>query len=72
MKVEIDNEILKAVKNAEDETGFKCYLVGGFIRNKLLGYESEDIDFVIRRLAFFCRKDRRDPRQKKNNKISAL
>ncbi|HQO10205.1 MAG TPA: CCA tRNA nucleotidyltransferase [Clostridiales bacterium] len=47
MKVEIDRDILKAVQIAEEETGSKCYLVGGFIRNRLLGYESEDIDFVI-------------------------
>jgi len=47
MKTKIDPEILRAVCTAEKITGNKCYIVGGYIRNRLLGIESEDFDFVV-------------------------
>jgi poly(A) polymerase len=47
MKTKIDPEILRAVCSAEKITGLKCYIVGGYIRNRLLGIDSEDFDFVI-------------------------
>jgi len=47
MKTKIDPEILRAVCTAEKITGNKCYIVGGYIRNHLLGLDSGDFDFVI-------------------------
>jgi poly(A) polymerase len=47
MKMKINSEILKAVCLAEESVKSKCYIVGGCIRNFLLGMESEDYDFVI-------------------------
>lgn len=47
MKTLIDPEILRAVCSAEEITGFKCYIVGGYLRNRILGIESDDFDFVV-------------------------
>jgi putative nucleotidyltransferase with HDIG domain len=47
MKVTIDENIRSALESAEKETGFSCYVVGGYVRNLLLGLSSDDIDFVI-------------------------
>jgi len=43
----IDKEILKAVSRISDLAGIKCYSVGGFVRDHLLGIKSQDIDFVV-------------------------
>lgn len=47
MKPQIDKEILSAVSRSAEDTGMKCYAVGGFVRDFLLGIKSQDIDFVI-------------------------
>lgn len=47
MKVTIDENIRTALESAEKQTGYTCYLVGGYIRNLLLDLSSDDIDFVI-------------------------
>lgn len=38
---------LKKVGNVAEELGFSAYLVGGIVRDILLGYENLDIDIVI-------------------------
>ncbi len=38
--------ILKKVAGAAQELGLETYLVGGFVRDKLLGRETKDADFV--------------------------
>jgi poly(A) polymerase len=38
--------ILKKVAGAAQELGMETYLVGGFVRDKLLGRETKDADFV--------------------------
>ncbi len=38
--------ILKKVAGAAQELGMETYLVGGFVRDKLLGRDSKDADFV--------------------------
>jgi poly(A) polymerase len=45
--MKIEPEILEAVKAAEETTGGRCYVVGGYIRNMILGRRSDDIDFVV-------------------------
>ncbi|MBN2858446.1 MAG: HD domain-containing protein [Candidatus Delongbacteria bacterium] len=47
MKVEIDHNIRMALETAEKQTGYTSYVVGGYVRNMLLGISSDDIDFVI-------------------------
>ncbi len=38
--------ILKKIAHAAEELGVPCYLVGGFVRDKILGRETTDIDIV--------------------------
>lgn len=38
--------ILKKVAEAAGELGYPCYLVGGFVRDKILGRPTRDADFV--------------------------
>jgi poly(A) polymerase len=38
--------IIKAVGDAADELGYDAYMVGGYVRDKIMKRESEDIDFV--------------------------
>lgn len=47
MKVTVDKNIRSALECTEKQTGFLCYVVGGYIRNLILGLSSDDIDFVI-------------------------
>jgi len=41
------NEILRAIGRLGDETGVEVYAVGGFVRDRILGKESREIDFVV-------------------------
>ena len=43
-----ENELLtiKKVANAAQALGMEAYLIGGFVRDKLLGRETKDADFV--------------------------
>lgn len=38
--------IIKAVGDAADELGYDAYMVGGYVRDKIMKRESDDIDFV--------------------------
>ena len=38
--------LLKKIARAADELNIPCYLIGGFVRDKLLGRETKDIDIV--------------------------
>ena len=38
--------ILKKIALAAEEIGMPCYLIGGFVRDKILGRETKDIDIV--------------------------
>ena len=46
MKNKIE-EILHEVGLLGQQTGIPVYVVGGFVRDKLLGLESQDLDFVV-------------------------
>ena len=39
-------DILKKIASAAEELGISCYLIGGFVRDKILGRETKDIDIV--------------------------
>jgi tRNA nucleotidyltransferase/poly(A) polymerase len=39
-------EIFKKVSKAAEELGYPCYLIGGFVRDKILGRPTKDADFV--------------------------
>jgi putative nucleotidyltransferase with HDIG domain len=38
--------IFRKVAEAAEEQGYPCYLVGGFVRDKILGRSTKDVDFV--------------------------
>lgn len=40
-------EVLRYIANKTDGFGYKVYMVGGIVRDLLLGYPSEDIDIVV-------------------------
>ena len=39
------NDFKKIAKSAKD-LGVPCYLIGGFVRDKIIGRETKDIDIV--------------------------
>lgn len=39
-------EILKKIASAADELGLPCYLIGGFVRDKILARNTKDMDIV--------------------------
>ncbi len=39
-------QILNTIAAAADEMGVSCYLIGGFVRDKLIGRETKDADIV--------------------------
>ncbi|MDP1676464.1 MAG: CCA tRNA nucleotidyltransferase [Bacteroidota bacterium] len=47
MKLEITNKILKKIGAIADERSIEAYVVGGYVRDKLLGKEVTDIDIVV-------------------------
>ena len=47
MKFKIDNKILKKISRFSIENNIKAYLVGGYVRDKLIGNISNDIDIVV-------------------------
>src|SRR5688572_28952412 len=38
--------IFRKVSHAAKETGFTCYLIGGFVRDKIIGRQTKDADIV--------------------------
>lgn len=45
--IEITQEVLATIGAIADKEGFEAYVVGGYVRDKLLGKEVKDIDIVI-------------------------
>lgn len=39
--------ILRKIGKTADRIGLECYVVGGYVRDKLLGLQNEDIDVVV-------------------------
>lgn len=42
-----DEEILNLVGKTAERIGYKCFIVGGYVRDKLLGIPNTDMDFVV-------------------------
>ncbi len=47
MKIEITNTFLKKIGAVADARNVEAYVVGGYVRDKLLGKEVNDIDIVV-------------------------
>ncbi|MEW5800026.1 MAG: CCA tRNA nucleotidyltransferase [Bacteroidota bacterium] len=47
MKVQIQNTVLKKIGSIADELSIEAYVVGGYVRDLLLGKEVNDIDIVV-------------------------
>jgi len=45
--IEIGQEIIRTIGRIADERKYEVYVVGGYVRDKLLGKEVKDIDFVV-------------------------
>ncbi len=39
-------EVLQKIADSAEELGIPCYLIGGFVRDKILGRETKDMDIV--------------------------
>ncbi|TAK57116.1 MAG: HD domain-containing protein [Bacteroidetes bacterium] len=46
-QIEITNETLLRIGNIADEYNVEAYVVGGYVRDKILGKEVQDIDIVV-------------------------
>jgi len=47
MKIEIKDEVIKTISQIAHINGYKIYLVGGYVRDLLLGKPSKDIDITV-------------------------
>jgi len=47
MDLEVKEEVLLKISDILDELGIEGYAIGGYVRDKLLGKESKDIDIVV-------------------------
>ncbi|MEN3038830.1 MAG: CCA tRNA nucleotidyltransferase [Candidatus Kryptonium sp.] len=45
--VEINDEIVRIVGKIADENNYEAYVVGGYVRDLLLGKEVKDVDFLV-------------------------
>ena len=45
-KIELNHIIFQKVKEAATSLGLDTYVVGGYVRDQLIGRKSKDIDFV--------------------------
>jgi putative nucleotidyltransferase with HDIG domain len=46
-RIEIKDELVKTVGKIADENKFEAYVVGGYVRDLLLGKEVKDVDFLV-------------------------
>lgn len=47
MKINLENKYLKEIGKAADESGFRAFVVGGYVRDLILGNEDNDIDIMV-------------------------
>ena len=48
MKIDLsDNIVFEKLSKVADKLGYPCYVVGGYVRDKLLGLPNDDIDVVV-------------------------
>ena len=41
------NDVLKEIGQVADSLNYECYVVGGFVRDRLLNRDNDDIDVVV-------------------------
>ncbi len=46
-RIEIESELLRRIGAVADEEGIEIYLVGGYVRDRMLGKRVTDIDFTV-------------------------
>jgi poly(A) polymerase len=46
-QIEIAHPILRAIGNVAEEEGVRAYVVGGYVRDQLIGRQSKDMDIVV-------------------------
>ncbi|MCF0213711.1 MAG: tRNA nucleotidyltransferase, partial [Muribaculaceae bacterium] len=46
MKFSLQDKVFRIVGEAADALGIEAYVVGGYVRDLMLGRESKDVDFV--------------------------
>ena len=46
-QIEIAAPILRAIGNVAEEEGVRAYVVGGYVRDQLIGRQSKDMDIVV-------------------------
>lgn len=47
MKKHLDKKIFHTISDIVEEKGQQCFVIGGFVRDLLLGRESKDVDIVV-------------------------
>lgn len=47
MKLDLKNNLLKKIGKIADSNGYEIYLVGGYVRDLILGKEGTDIDIMV-------------------------
>ncbi len=47
MKIKITNPIIKTISEIAIENNYDVYVVGGYVRDKIMGLETSDIDFMV-------------------------
>ncbi len=46
-RIQLENRLLKLISSLADEKNLEAYVVGGYIRDKILGKEVKDIDIMV-------------------------
>ncbi|MDQ3194363.1 MAG: tRNA nucleotidyltransferase, partial [Bacteroidota bacterium] len=47
MKLNFDNKIIKKIGQIADAQGITAFVVGGYVRDKIIGVEDTDIDIMV-------------------------
>jgi len=43
---DLEHPVFRIISEAADQLGFECYVIGGYVRDLIMGRKSEDIDIV--------------------------
>ena len=45
--IDMEEKVFKQLQTVADELGYPCYVVGGYVRDHLMGLPNDDIDVVV-------------------------
>ena len=45
--IDMEEKVFKQLQTVADELGYPCYVVGGYVRDHLMGLPNDDIDIVV-------------------------